>query len=78
MSMLNAAIDQYVQFLKKEEIDKCAELAEKLLSEYGDANDVPAWVVAAAVRSAFGYAEGTHQDTVKDLSEDVFTMMHDM
>lgn len=70
-------MEDTLQFLKQEEITKCAQLAEELLSKYESADDVPEWVVNSAVRSAFGFAEGTHQDVVRDLAEDVFTFMNE-
>jgi phosphopantetheinyl transferase (holo-ACP synthase) len=66
-----------VQSLKKEEIDKCAQIAEELLSRYESADEVPAWAVKEAIRKAFNFQEGSHERVISDLADDVFTFMHE-
>lgn len=70
-------MNELLQFLKHEEITKCQEVAEEMLRQYESADDVPAWAVKDALMKKFDFLDGTHEDAVRGMAEDVFTMMHE-
>lgn len=62
---------------KQEEIRICAEVAEELAFKYEGVDNVPAWAVKEALMQKFGFMKGTHEQVVSELTDDVFTMMHE-
>lgn len=62
---------------KQEEIRICSEVADELAVKYEGVDNVPAWAVKEALMQKFGFMKGTHEQVVSELTDDVFTMMHE-
>lgn len=62
---------------KQEEVRICSEVADELAIKFEGADNVPAWAVKESLMKRFGFMKGTHEQVVSELTDDVFTMMHE-